>query len=281
MDITKVLERRAKKWPGIVQVVSLLAIVMALYFGKDRMTRWNNVFVFVLAILLYTLGSTLDGIVFDPLYGLRPSGKLKRVWRLVAWAIFFPVKFVVDKLPGTRELAVYRKAATEELRGRVAGARFSVIKEEDCQGIYSAAKTLLEGTEEWEDHVKPWLEMSKAIRSFVYPLTAVLAYDLVHGRLSFSWLEASLSTWILNLLERWGVWFAALMLALVLYVWLRAFHMRAMYKLVTNSQYIAYPTRAECEGEYRTVIPARYLDIGEPAGDKTDRRLPVFLLVAK
>lgn len=122
---------------------------------------------------------------------------------------------------------------------------------------------LLEGTEEWEDHVKPWLEMSKAIRSFVYPLTAFLAYDLVRGGLRFSWLKASLSTWILNLFGWWGVWVAALMLALILYVWLRAFRMRAMYKLVRNSQYIAYPTRPECEGEYRTVIPARYLDLGE------------------
>jgi hypothetical protein len=159
MDITKILERRAKKWPGIVQVISLVAIVMALYFGKDRMTPWKNAFALVLAILLYRLGGTLDDIVFDPLYGLRPSGQVKRVWRLVACAIFSPIRFVVDKLPGTRELAVFRRAATEELRGRVAGGRFLLTKEEDCQGIYSAAKTLLEGTDEWEDHVKPWLEI--------------------------------------------------------------------------------------------------------------------------
>jgi len=247
---------------------------------KPRFVAWR-LLVLVLAILLYSLGTTLDVIVFDPLYGLAPSGLIKRAWRFIACLIFSPIKFVVDKLPGTKEMAGYRKAATAELRGRINGSPFTCEKDEDCLGIYSSARTLLEGTPEWNDYVSPWLAMSKTIRSFVWPLTAFLAYDLVQGGVPLLWLNGLLSPRTVYWLAWWGVWLAALLLALVLYVWLRVFHMRAMFKLVKDSEYIAFPIRHACQAEYRTVIPGRYLAIGERDGQKKDKARAVFLLVAK
>ena len=282
MDLTKLLERRAKKWPGIVQVASLLAVIAVLVLHKPEkeFTLWETALVLALAVLFHTMGGTLDDIVFDPLYGLKPSGLLKRAWRFIARGMFFPIKFIADLLPRTKEMANERKAATEELRTRISGSTFTCGKDDDCKGIYNSAKTLLESSEEWDDHVKPWLEMSKTIRSFVWPLIVVLVYDVEHYRWRMAWLDRLLSPRALNWLTWWEVSLSALLLALVLYVWLRAFHMRAMYKLVNNSEYIAYPIGRESRREYRTAIPARHLSIGETDGQQKVKPRPVFLLVA-
>jgi hypothetical protein len=283
MDLTKMLERRAKRWPGIVQVASLLAAIAALLLHKPEkeLAVWETALVLFLAILLYVMGTTLDEIVFDPLYGLKPSSLRKRAWGFVARGIFSPIQFIVDNLPGTSQMAHYRKLATEELRGKISRSTFIYTKEEDCQRIYNDAKTLLESSEEWDDHVKPWLEMSKAIRSFVWPLLTIFVYDLGHGRWSIPWLDTVLRVPVLNLLALRGVSLAALLLALVLYIWLRAFHMRAMYKLVKNSEYIPFPMRPDWTGEFRTAIPARHLTIGETSKKEKDETRPAYLLVAR
>ena len=114
----------------------------------------------------------------------------------------------------------------------------------------------------------------------MWPLIALLVYDLEHVRWGVAWLDPLLSAPILNWLSRWEVSLTVLLFALVLYVWLRAFHMRAMYKLVNNSEYIPFPNGSDRRGEYRTAIPARHLAIGETNRMEKDKPRPVFLLVA-
>jgi len=288
MDLTKLLEKRAKKWPGIVQVASLLTVIAALVLHKPEkeFTLWQTALVLALAVLFHAMGTTVDDFVFDPLYGLNPSGLLKRAWRFVARLVFFPIKLTADLLPGTKEMANERKTATEKLRGRIAGSAFTCRTDEDCNGIYNSAKTLFESSEEWDGHVKPWLEMSKTTRSFVWPLFAVLVYDVGHWRIE--WLDRLLSLRVLNWLAWWEVSLAALLVALVLYVWLRTFHMRAMYKLVNDSEYILVnnsngirlTVERDEQAGYRTAIPARHLSIGEKDGQQKREPRPVFLLVA-
>lgn len=40
------------------------------------------------------------------------------------------------------------------------------------------AKQVFQKTEDWEDKVEPWLKLSKAVRTLVVPLVALLIYDV-------------------------------------------------------------------------------------------------------
>jgi hypothetical protein len=225
------------------------------------------------------MGTNLDDIVFDPLYGLKPNGlkppsRLQRLRRV----LFYPIRLIVDRLPGTREMITSRKAAAEVLRGKISGSTYVCEKDEDCTGIYDSAKTLFEGSEEWDNHVKPWLEMSKTIRSFVWPLTALFLYDLLRYFWRFRLLDRLLRVPVLRWFGHWEIALAALLMALVLYVWLRAFHMRAMYQLVKSSEYIRM--EQDKQGERRAVIQVRHLAIGE-APDAKKNKHPEFLLIGR
>ena len=285
MELTKFLEKRAKKWPGIVQVASLLAVIMALAINKPEkeFALWQTALVVALAVLFHFMGTTLDAVVFDPLYGLKPSPStlLKRGLRLMARGLFSPIKLVVDQLPGTYEMADCRKAAAENLRSKIEGTNCTCEEDKDREGVYNSAKALFEGSDEWDDKVKPWLEISKAIRSFIWPLAAILVYDVGHDHSHWHmpWLDDLLSVPVLNWLSRWEVSVAALFLALVLYLWLRVFHMRAMYKLVNNIEYILFPNWCHEGAKYRTALPARRLAIGESREQSTDK--PVFVLISR
>lgn len=282
MNFTNLMEGSVKKWPGFVQLTSLLAMIGVLYLHqpKDELTKWQTVLVLAVAVLLYKMGSRLDDIVFDPLYGLKPSSRPKRVWRPVACWIFSPIKWIVNRLPGTKEMPEKRKAATERLRGRITGTKFTCETTEACSGIYSSAKTLFEGSEEWDNGVKPWLEMSKVTRSLVWPLIALLFLDIEHDRGHIPWFGSLREIPILKWFAWWEISFAGLFLALVLYVWLRAFHMRAMYKLVNESEYSRFPIGYASGMEYRTVIPVKHLSIGETGGEERAKPKPEFLLIA-
>jgi hypothetical protein len=78
MDLTKLLERIAKKWPGIVQVASLLTmiVVLVLHKPKKEFTPWQTALVLALAFFFHAMGTTLDSIVFDPQYALKPSSQV-------------------------------------------------------------------------------------------------------------------------------------------------------------------------------------------------------------
>ena len=280
MDLMKALEKRAKKWPGIVQVASLLGVIVALAIHKPEKEfgLWQTVLVLALAVLFHRIGTTLDAVVFGPLYGLEPSKPLKRVWRFVARRLFFIIKLVVDRLPGTREMQEKRSEAAGTLRCKIAGSKFTYQKDVNCEGVYDDAKVLLEKSDEWDDHIKPWLELSKAIRSFIWPLTAIFIYDVGHDRWPMPWLDNALSVSVLNWLSWWAVSISALFLALVLYIWLRILHMRAMYKLVKESKFILLPIECTEGAEYRTALPARHLAIGEKSKEPR-QATPVFVLI--
>jgi hypothetical protein len=143
--------------------------------------------------------------------------------------------------------------------------------------VYATTKALFEKSDEWDDNVRPWLETSKAIRSFIWPLAFILVYDIGHDLRPIPWLDDLLSMPVLNWLSSWTVPLASLFLALVLYLWLRVFHMRAMYKLVNNSQYIPFPIDWDKSAEYRTALLARHLAIGEIGEHRKDK--PVFVLI--
>jgi hypothetical protein len=280
MDLAELLGKRAKQWPGYVQVASLVTVFMALVIHKPEkeFALWQTAVVLVLAASFYLLGSKLDAVVFAPLYGLKPVNPLKRGWRFMARGLFSPIKLVVDQLPGTYEMTDWRKAAAETLRGKIAGSKFTCSDEDkDCEGVYNSAKALFERSDEWDDNVKPWLEISKAIRSFIWPLAIILVYDVGLDHWHIPWLDDLLSVPVLNWLSRWGVSLAALFLALVLYLWLRIFHMRALYKLVNNSEYILFPIKCDRGAEYRTALLARHLAIGEIGKQRKDK--PVFVLI--
>jgi hypothetical protein len=216
-------------------------------------------------------------MLFDPLYGLKPSRPIRRAWRPIARVIFFPLRLVADQLPGTVQMIFDRKVAAATIRSKITGSSFICKDDEDCAGIYNSAKSLLENSEAWDDHVKPWLERSKVARSFVFPLTALLLYDLVPYGWRIAWLDRILSAPILRWISDWWVCLGALLLAAVLYVWLRAFHMRAMYRLVINSEYIPLAIRQTVCGEYRTAIRTSHLGIGEAGRRKSEL---VFVLIS-
>jgi hypothetical protein len=285
MDAAKLLESKAKKWPGIVQTVSLLIMIATLAFNKpeSEFGLWQTALVVAVAVLLYRFGAILDDLVFDPLYGLKPSDEALKLWPKVAAKLFSPIKWFVDQLPGTKDMVNDRKEATKVLRPRI-DLNFITgdVTDKDCVGIYAAAKTLFEGSDQWEDQVKPPLELSKVIRSVICPIFAILVFDVVNSIWKMAWFDRLLRAPVLNWLVWWEVSLTLLLLALVLYVWLRVLHMRAMYKLVSSSKYIALPI--ECgisndDHEYRTVLPARHLRIGETIKQKEGEHPPMFLLL--
>jgi hypothetical protein len=279
MDIASLLENQTKKWPGIVQVASLIAALVALLANRDEkeFTLLQSLAVLVVALVLYKAGTYLDPMIFDPLYGLKPSYPIRRAWRPIARAIFFPVRLVADQLPGTVQMTVDRKVAATTIRSRISGSSFICSDDEDCAGIYNTAKGLLENSEAWDDHVKPWLERSKVARSFVFPLTALLLYDLIPHGWRIAWLDHVLNAPILRWVSDWLACLGVILLAVILYVWLRAFHMRAMYRLVINSEYIPLAISQTTHGEHRTAVRTRHLGIGEADRRKSEL---VFLLIS-
>jgi hypothetical protein len=277
MELSALLEDRAEKWPGYVKFAAFVAVIASLAKSapdkEEGLTGLgSSALTIALAVFLYQAGSLLDDIVFDPLYSLKPSKPsrwLKRAWRAIARGIFFPVKMVADRLPGTKEMFDERSKAAEKIREEISGAAVTGNAEQKGEGIYEAAKTLLKDSEAWEEKVKPWLELSKTIRSFVWPLAAISLYK-AQDAWSNVLLDDFLNKPVFNWFASWAHSLAAAFLALVLYVWLRAFHMRAMYKLLRESEYLPFPTGGPGPGERRTAVAVKHLSIGEAGSLKSE-----------
>ena len=265
---------------GIVQVGSVIVVLaaLALHESDKELKTWQSLIAILLAILFYKTGSWLDTIVFDPIYGLKPDGLMRQAWRRVALVLFFPVWIIADLLPGTKEMSKAREQATVKLRGAIQGSEFTWTADRDAEKLYGSAHALLQGSEEWENQVQPWLELSKAIRSFVWPLLAVLLFDLYstqwHALLAERLRDTPSLRWFLH----WPLCGISLLLAAVLYVWLRAFHMRAMYKLVGESKFISFEFGSTEGVSRRKFVRVKHLAIGESEAEKQEAKRPLFLL---
>ena len=197
--------------------------------------------------LLYRVGSILDGVIFDPLYSsnaldgqswkdwwrnlpYEPEGrlsqppKLKDRWVKLANVIFRPATWLIRDSAETKLYDLRRRA--KETLGESALV--------DLQ-VYKSTAKVLHGSEEWERRVKLKLEISKAARTFILPLIAVLVYGILWDRWNWPLVKKVAA---LPLLDSYGsriIAFTALaVFALWVYLWFRMLHMHALYRLIVE-----------------------------------------------
>lgn len=296
MEAGGFLEPFAKRWPGILKLFGLVTIIAGVITNHREQEGWESwdegAALIAASLLLFWAGTYLDPIVFNPIYGVTPPDvprdqetirkRLKRWWRHVGFWMFRPIRLICNRLPRGAAMSDKREEAADRIWQVIAPQSIPSDPVQRCDGIYNAAKTLFEDSEEWEHDVKPWLESSKVIRSLVFPLLALTVYNVLHSlELGFPTIglladlqERLLFGWF----QEWGLSLTAAIVALVLYVWLRVVHMYAMYKFVTESDY--FPLFSQGVGNNRTIIPAKHLAIGEPRLPKGERRRPQFLILS-
>ena len=294
MEAPKFLERLVEKTPGLGYVVGVAFIlpyvtvvakgladildallrphsVMDVFHESakrvaemhERVASWSIPLI-IACYVLYRAGSFWDNFLFNPLYSLpdpkRSSAdasrkNLKRKRRR-KW--FYPLKRLTDhwfpSLNG-RLLVGTRIRAQEKMR------RYP----HEYYGIYSRAKQMLDGSDEWEREVNFSLQFSKFARTFLWPL---LAFFLCALMASFLRISQVIPVGFVMVLGSW--WFvlscAALFFALTeTYLALRIRHLIAMYRLISEkalwfsvSTETDQPCRMLCFG--RTAYPESSLN---------------------
>src|SRR4051812_27249988 len=97
------------------------------------------------------------------------------------------------------------------------------------------------------------LNISKAARSFIFPMIVILIYDIlfyVNDWPAYEW-QASSLLW--SFLSRWQVALPILIVSLFLYVWLRIKHMVALYKLIVDADVFSFD-QTDRENNVRKII---------------------------
>ena len=295
----EILIEELKKSPGLVLVFAFIALLLL----EDSSEISAAIRVFVVAWGLYWIGGRLD-CIFDCVYGPGPRPRAEKgLWTRLTEESKQPneraetvpeqkntwkkmVKQWINRckqarvvrlfaitwgwlretlLPGFRSLEKARDAATETLKlpGRPQVA-----------GVYNRAKEALEENNRWKTDVEPWINRSKAVRTFVLPLFAVavvratplwlplippqfqqwlkrlnpepLLEFLKHLFVALEPLFASFTKDFVCAREKLEVLFLTCSVyyafvpaglcffCLLVYVWLRVHHMTKMYDLVVN-----------------------------------------------
>ena len=94
--------------------------------------------------------------------------------------------------------------------------------------VQNASRALFEHSEAWEKHVELWYELSKAARTLVLPLLALWMWEIAGGRLT----EGLRDSWLGRPAAAGGLCAASL----AIYLGLRVWHNRALYRLVEGAK---------------------------------------------
>jgi hypothetical protein len=103
------------------------------------------------------------------------------------------------------------------------------------KGIYKSAEMFFGKSDEWEDKVKIWLDLSKAARAFIIPLCILLLLDVSQEWVGVPNIKAFLNYRILNWFGLWYVALISLLVLLISFVWFRLLHMVILYELINKS----------------------------------------------
>jgi len=236
-----------KKSPGLGLVVAGLTAIIA--FGLHKSSRDFGVFpllvILGIAYIFYRVGSFLDYF-----FGIYYSADKDLSSRRGRWA---------RKLDGARQ-----GAARKLLEGKK-DTRYRT------SGLYGTAVKLFGKSDDWDDQVKPWLNLSKAARAFVIPLFLILVYDALTNWLTPpnwlvppNWLASSL---VWSILSQWLVAAIMLIISLFLYVRLRIRHMVALYELIEKANVFSFT--GDQKEQKRTIICVS--NVVSPVGE-----LPIF-----
>lgn len=229
MDI---LEKRLEKAPGLVLLFAISAVLLL-----EESSEITAAFrVFVVAWSLYALSSSLDRILFSPLYGPAPRGRKPSWWVRLRERILYPY----------RNLEKMRDEAKEGLHLTQIAGVYSRSK----QCVLAEDKERAKRGEEkkWEKELAPPLFWSKFARSFVLPSLLIFLVAKL-PQLGWSWLVPSL-TWLSRLgfgadfaraREKLEILFTypaipAIISAVSLFVYiaLRIVHMQKLYQQVAK-----------------------------------------------
>jgi hypothetical protein len=237
-DLEKVFENT----PGLPLVAAAVGSMLALVIkqSEDKFGIGTLLLVYAGSYLFYRAGGLLDDRLFTPLYGSQADrSKLKAVWRHGTPVALAPIRWLVDSVPPTGNLATTRTAATQALASS------------SDEGLYSSAKHIFGTSEEWRDKVKPVLEVSKAARSLVLPLLVLAVLDSSSTVRGVSFWPGPASPPILRALANPWVALALAGVCVFGFLYFRVWHMVALYRLVTPENTVFFQVEA-----FRANFPA-------------------------
>jgi hypothetical protein len=177
----EILIEELKKSPGLVLVFAIIALLLL----EDSSEIAAAIRVFVVAWGLYRIGSCLDWLLFDPIYarGPRPHlpGETEHTLRKLRIKLYNEFARLWYKL---RKRVVYPFAGLEKKRHNAAkGLRQKGARLSGVEGLYRKTQEALKEDKKWETEVETWNNWSKAVRTFVLPLFAIVV-----ARLAPRWL---------------------------------------------------------------------------------------------
>jgi hypothetical protein len=262
-------KEKAKKVPGLGLVAAVLSALIAVILHKSSsdFDIWLVGVIWALAYGFYRLGSCLDKKVFDPLYSERKDFPTPPPsWHIVHFVHFLrrSLYLLAGSLPGAKELRKTREKAAKMLHEAA-----KTSNPHTSTGIYKTAEKLFGKSDDWDQKVKPLLNLSKAARTFVIPLALILLYDVLYVLNDWPapncWLAGSL---VWSALSPWPAALLILIIFLLLYVWLRVRYMIALYKLIENATVFSFTVQDPQGQPHRIVCVA---NVVSPA-----RELPIF-----
>jgi hypothetical protein len=205
--VNTLMEKLFKRWEGLSLAVVILGFFLAQTYMREGQVPEGQVatklfftlLIWLAAIVFHWLGTYLDKPIYDSLFGVK--GKFHEV---------------MDE---------FRRGVRQKFDDL--GWQTSALQ--------ATSKTLFERSEKWEKNVKTSYEISKAARTFILPLVALLCYQI-----------ASLFCNHIPVFAP-GLFFgrpyviaALLVLAVALYLRLRVRHNRALYKLVAEARKVSF-----------------------------------------
>jgi len=241
MHITTLLEmlfgKRLKAlFPGALLVFialeSLHTILVNEQGNQDRLQHMVILFLILLAgFLAYVAGNVWDYVVYDPLFS-APSSRDRRLRKLL-FGVWFPIRWLLDRLPPCKNLEKARKEAMAHLDSQRRKIGQPSNQEDEYEGLHKTATKLFSHTSEYEEKIGWWLELSKAIRAFLFPLCALIGYlYFFPGNWPFP------ENTLLSFFWSWWVELGVFVLALGLYLSFRVLHVRRLYEGVDASKLI-------------------------------------------
>lgn len=271
MKIEAFFEKQGEKIPGLGYVATTLSLLVAIVLSasSERFDIRLLSLVWLYAVFFYFIGGVLDPVFYDPWFSLYPTdaGPLKYFWYNLMQK--FPVydhDLVVARMSATIKLKRAAQATVkgtkqeEEMKlteslGKLTipekGSKWTTEAkkraDKEQSGIYQTAKALFQKSDSWDARVKPWLELSKAARAFVIPLSLIGASDIVKSiwpsLKAASYAASSPLSWLMNPLTAFGLAFVSL----VVYLWWRAVHATHLFELV--SEHDAFTFKAQSTEE--------------------------------
>jgi hypothetical protein len=277
--LNKVVEEigeKLKKTPGFGYVTTLASAFLGIVLNSEAPeSSWSlSLWSLTVSLVAYWFGGLLDGLLFDPIYGLQSEDNPSKdnpskdnpskdnLWKAF---VGFVQRWFLQPIRWLAHLPANMK--TERAK---AAERFHSTNQ---KGIYETAKKLLSNTELWDGPIKLCLDLSKAIRTLIIPAVILLGWQLLaasrdwpspgfldkHDKIAWLWRHPILTASIL-------------FVSIVLYVILRLCHMWLLYKKVAEAPAFCFVVDGLCP---RT--NSRVSEVMWSVGDRviSERELPV------